>query len=58
MTRPHTAKHIQTAVIAGFPRFRGVQMGWGMLRWATFLRKLKPGRTFFQIWVVCHHNVG
>lgn len=31
-------------------------MGCGMLRWAAFLRKLKPGRTFFQIWVVCQRN--
>lgn len=33
-------------------------MGWGTLRWAAFLRKLKPGGTFFQIWVVCQCNVG
>ncbi len=52
MTRPHTKKRIQAAITAGFPRLRGVQMGWGMLRWAAFLRKLKPGGTFFQIWVV------
>lgn len=55
MTRPHMHA---TATIAVLRRLRGVQMGWGMLRWATFLRKLKPGRTFFQIWVVCQCNVG
>lgn len=30
----------------------------GVLRWAAFLRKLKPGGTFFQIWVVCQGGAG
>lgn len=58
MKRPHTEKHKQATATVGFPRSRGVQMGRGMLRWAAFLRKLKPGRTFFQIWVVRQCNVG
>lgn len=33
-------------------------MGRGMLRWAAFLRKLKPGGTFFQTWVVGRCNAG
>lgn len=35
-----------------------VLVGGGVLRWAAFLRKLKPGGTFFQIWVVCQRDAG
>lgn len=34
------------------PRFTGLQMGRETLRWAAFLRKLKPGGTFLDVWVV------
>lgn len=33
-------------------------MGRGTFRWAAFLRKLKPGGTFFQTWVVSRRNAG
>lgn len=54
----HTAVSTVSQVQRGPDGPGDAQMGRGMLRWVAFLGKLKPGGTFFQIWVVRGCNVG